>query len=352
MHNHSTIKLAEYPNNGYIPPRKNVYILGIETTCDETSLALVKDGTDIIEEITISQAKMHAQYGGVVPELAARQHIKNLKLMGKKFLKQIKKYPINYVAVASKIGLPPAVKVGESFALGLAKALNVPLIEVNHVLAHIWGVWVDSSVQPKPNFPFLGVIISGGHTQLAVFNTPSQYKIVGETLDDSIGEAFDKVSRLLGWGYPGGPKIEKNAKQGDEFAYSLPIPLEDRDDNDLSLSFAGLKTAVLNLYNKIRKQYDKDSMYLDYVQKDISATFQRTAFEHIIDKIIRALKIYKLNSIVFGGGVAANNRLYDLLWQALQKNKIKAYIYAPRPKYCMDNASLIAGFAINLIKDK
>ena len=354
------IKHIQYPTNGYIPPKNKTYILGIESTCDETSLALVKDGVEVIEQITLSQAKQHAQYGGVVPELAAREHLKNFNQIAPKFLDSIKKYPIDYVAVAYKIGLPPAVKVGEAFALGLAKSLNKPLIKVNHVLAHIWGVWVDDSVWPKPNFPFLGVIISGGHTQLAIFKSPTQYEIIGETIDDAIGETFDKVARVLGYGYPGGPAIEKHAKQGDPTTYKLPLPLSNSHTKHgkYDLSFAGLKTAVLNLFNKQKQEYEKlqesnkFEHYLYYIKTDIAASFQDTAFLHLIDKIILALKDYKLNSIVFGGGVSANNRLYDLLWQQLSHNKINAYIYAPSLRYCTDNASLIAGYAINLIKPK
>ncbi len=349
-HAHSNIKLAEYPNKQYIPPLKDTYVLGVESTCDETSLSLVKGGVDVIKEVTISQAKKHAEFGGVVPELAARKHLENFNIMGKAFLESVEKYPIHAVAVSYKVGLPPAVKVGESFALGVSKSLNIPLIKVNHVLAHIWGVWVDDSVAQKPDFPFLGVIISGGHTMLAIFESPTQYNVVAETLDDAIGESFDKVARVLGYGYPGGPIIEKKAKTGDEFAYDLPMPLSNKKkDYGLNFSFAGLKTAVLNLYNKLEKEHGKQ-LYFDYMKEDIAAGFQYTAFMHLIDRIIKAIEKYKIDRIVFGGGVSANNRLYDLLWQSLQKNKIDAYIYAPRPKYCMDNASLIAGYAINLIK--
>lgn len=355
-----SLQHVHYPTNGYIPNKRDIHILGIETTCDETSLALVKDGVQVIEQITLSQAKQHAQYGGVVPELAAREHLNNLKNITPIFLEKIKNYPINYIAVSTKIGLPPAVKVGESFAVGLSKSLNVPLIKVNHVLAHIWGVWVDNSVWPKPNFPFLGVIISGGHTQLAIFESPTKFKIIGETIDDAIGETFDKVARILGYGYPGGPAIEKYAKQGDSTAFQLPMPLENTHHNhgQYNMSFAGLKTAVLNLHNKQKQKYNTISEqhpntgakhYMHYIKTDIAASFQDTAFLHLIDKILLALKNNKLKTIVFGGGVSANNRLYDLLWQQLTKQNIKVFIYAPSIKYCTDNASLIAGYAINLI---
>ncbi len=324
---------------------KDKYILGVETTCDETSLALVKNGTDIIEEITISQAKKHAKHGGVVPELAAREHIKNLKQLAPDFFRNIKTYipRINAVAVAAKIGLPPAVAVGESYALGLATKLQVPLLEINHVIAHIWGVWVDKDFIVKPDFPFLGLIVSGGHTILAKFETPTQYTILGQTLDDAAGETFDKVAKLLNLGYPGGPIIEKTAKQGDELAYEFPIPL--KDSNDYNFSFSGLKTSVLYFVKKNK------GLVPEYMQEffvaDVAASFQYTIIKALVKKVYKALKEHNLKTLVIGGGVAANQRLLDLLYQETKDLDIQ--IFAPHIPYAGDNASLIAGYAYNFL---
>ena len=321
------------------------YILGVETTCDETSLGLVKDGTDVIEEITLSQAKKHAKYGGVVPELAAREHIKNLSKLGPTFFSLIEKYipKISAVAVAAKIGLPPAVQVGEAYAVGLSKALGVPLIEINHVIAHIWGVWVDSAFYPKPEFPVIGVILSGGHSIIAKFNSPRDYKILGQTLDDAAGESFDKVAALMELGYPGGPIIEEYAKYGDEYAYEFPVPMKDSDNYDLS--FSGLKTAVRYFYeDNIRKVPE----YMHkYFKQDIAAAFQRSLFMSIAYKVRKAVQDTGIKNIVLGGGVAANQRLLDILYNQLKD--LNVVIYAPHLRYCGDNASLIAGYAYNFL---
>ena len=317
-------------------------ILGVESTCDETSLAIVKNGTEILWEITISQVKKHAKYGGVVPELAAREHINNIKKLTPKLKEQLKRYKPTHIAVASKIGLPPAVKIGESFALGISKALKIPLIEVNHVNAHVWGVFVDPAFIEKPKFPFIGLIMSGGHTQLVLFNSATDRKLLGETIDDAIGEAFDKVAKMLGLTYPGGPKIEKLAFKGDEFTYKLPIPLQ---DDSFNFSFAGLKTAVKRLIDKELK--NSPTYMQDYIKSDIAASFQYIAGLHIAQKTKKALSKYNISTLVLGGGVSANQRILDLIYQQTITEKPK--IFAPNLKYCGDNASLIAGWAYNFV---
>ncbi len=325
--------------------KKDVYILGVESTCDETSLALVKNGTEVIEEITISQAKKHAKYGGVVPELAAREHINNFQFLGNEFMHKISKYKknISAVAVAAKIGLPPAVQVGEAYAKGLSVALQKPLIEINHVIAHYWGVWVDPAFVTKPDFPLLALIVSGGHTMLVKFESPLKYKILGQTIDDAAGESFDKVAQMLDLGYPGGPIIEKQAMLGDEFTYKFPIPLKDSDD--FNFSFSGLKTSVRYF---IEKNLASVPEYMrKYFKQDVAAAFQYSITTALATKVRKALTETNLKTLVFGGGVAANQKLLDRIYNETQDLNIN--IFAPHLKYCGDNASLIAGFAYNHI---
>ncbi len=319
-------------------------ILGIETTCDETSFALVENGTKIIAEVTMSQIAKHAQYGGVVPELGAREHIKNIEQLGTNFFKAIEGYPIDAVAVAAKVGLPPAVQVGESYAAALAKAKNVPLIPINHVVAHVWGVWVDNSFTEKPNFPFLGLIVSGGHTQLVTFSSPTQFDIIGETLDDAIGEAFDKVASILGLPYPGGPEIERISETGDSHAVPFTIPLE--HDDTMNFSFAGLKTAVRTYVEK--ELPNQHETYKKYFIADVAASFQRVAFTHIAQKVEKAIKETGATQLVVGGGVASSQRLTDILFSYFEEKGIKCELFVPNRKYCTDNASVIAGYASNL----
>lgn len=322
-----------------------VNILGIETTCDETSFALVQDGTKIIHEVTMSQVAKHAPYGGVVPELGAREHVKNIEQLGGKFFEKIKGHTISAIAVASKVGLPPAVQVGESYAHALAQALQLPLLPINHVVAHVWGIWVDESFVEKPKFPFLGLIVSGGHTQLIDFSSPTEFDIIGETLDDAIGEAFDKVASVLGLPYPGGPEIERVSEKGDSHAVPLPIPLE--HDDTMNFSFAGLKTAVRTYVEKeLPKQHET---YKEFFVADVAASFQRVAFTHIAQKVEKALKQTGYTQLVVGGGVAASQRLTDILFSYFEEKEMKVELFVPNRKYCTDNASVIAGYASNLM---
>lgn len=322
-----------------------MHILGIETTCDETSLALVENGTTIIAEVTLSQVEQHAPYGGVVPELGAREHIKNIEALGANFFAAIEGYPLDAVAVASKVGLPPAVQVGESYAHAIAHARQIPLIPVNHVVAHIWGVWIDKAFESKPSFPFLGLIVSGGHTQLVHFESPTTFDILGSTLDDAVGESFDKVAAMLSLPYPGGPQIEKLAAKGDSHVVKLPIPLE--GDATLNFSFAGLKTAVRTYIEKEMPQ--QDPIYVPYFKADVAASFQRIAFTHIAQKVEKALKQTGLKQLVIGGGVAASQNLTDVLFSYLTEKEIPFELFVPNRKYCTDNASVIAGYAHNLV---
>lgn len=322
-------------------------ILGIETTCDETSLALVQDGQFILNETTVSQILKHREFGGVVPDLGAREHLKNLSEIGDKFLEEIKDYKIDAVAVATKVGLPPALQVGESYAQGLSKSLGVPLIKVHHGIAHLWGVFIDKSFEEKPEFPFLGLIVSGKHTHLVDMQSPTDYEILGETLDDAVGEAFDKVARMLGLPYPGGPEIERVALTGDNKSISFPIPLKDEDT--LNFSFSGLKTAVRNYIEKEEKNYTDETK--KFFTADVAASFQEAAYSAIVAKVHKAMKETKYKTLVLGGGVAASQRLTDLLFNELGLSGESFDLFVPHREYCTDNASMIAGYAFNLAEN-
>ena len=318
-------------------------IVGIETTCDETSFALVQDGTKILHEVTMSQIAKHAPYGGVVPELGAREHVKNIEQLGEKFFKDIAAHKIDAIAVAAKVGLPPAVQVGEAYANALAKAMKVPLIPINHVIAHLWGVWIDEAFTVKPSYPFLGLVVSGGHTQIISVQSATSYEILGETLDDAVGEAFDKVASMLGLPYPGGPEIERVAEKGDSKAVPFTIPLEHEDT--IQFSFAGLKTAVRTYVEKeLPKQHE---VYKPYFIADVAASFQWAAFTHIAQKVEKALAMTGYTEVVVGGGVAASQRLTDILYSYLTEKETKFTLFVPNRKYCTDNASVIAGYAYN-----
>jgi len=274
--------------------------------------------------------------------------VKNIEQLGGKFFEDIKGNTISAIAVASKVGLPPAVQVGESYAHALAQALQVPLIPINHVVAHVCGIWVDDSFIVKPTFPFLGLIVSGGHTQLIDFSSPTEFDILGETLDDAIGEAFDKVASVLGLPYPGGPEIERVSEKGDSHAVTLPIPLE--HDDSMNFSFAGLKTAVRTYVEKeLPKQHET---YKEFFVADVAASFQRVAFTHIAQKAEKTLKQTGYKQLVVGGGVASSQRLTDILFSYFEEKEIKVELFVPNRKYCTDNASVIAGYASNLLEQE
>lgn len=321
-------------------------ILGIETTCDETALAIISDDR-IVDEVTISQILKHAPYGGVVPDLGAREHLNNLTKFGGEFLTR-NNVKLDAIAVASKIGLPPAVQVGEAYANGLANALKVPLIPINHVIAHTWGVFVDPVFTEKPQFPFLALIVSGGHTQILKLTSPIEHEILGTTIDDAIGEAFDKVAHMLGLPYPGGPAVEKAAEKGARLSKPFPIPLKGEDT--MNFSFSGLKTAV-RVY--IEKNMPKEEQYKPYFVADACAEFQRSAFAQINERVAKAIEQTGIQTLVVGGGVAANQSLINALATLyLEKGWDTEKLFVPNIKYCTDNAAVIASYALAVTKEK
>ena len=302
--------------------------LGIETSCDETAVALFDSNKGLIGESVFSQIDLHSEYGGVIPELASRDHCKKIIQIYKHALGSIDPAEIDYVAYTAGPGLLGALLIGENFAQGLALSLNKPLIPVNHLEAHLMAPFLD---EEKVEFPFLTLLVSGGHSLIIDVQGLNQYKILGQSRDDAVGEAFDKVAKLIGLGYPGGPEIERVAKDGDPMAFNFPQPMLHSSDYDFS--FSGLKTAVLYAVQDIEEINSQ-------IQADIAASFQHAATEVLIKKITKALEDTGRESIVLAGGVAANKLLRSKI--SLLKSKLNVDVLYPPLSHCTDNAAMIA----------
>ncbi|MFT7032162.1 MAG: N6-L-threonylcarbamoyladenine synthase [Cyclobacteriaceae bacterium] len=308
----------------------NVTILAIESSCDETSAAVIKNGT-ILSNIIATQ-KVHEKYGGVVPELASRAHQQQILPVVSEALEQasVSKFDLTAVAYTQGPGLLGALLVGSSFAKSLSLSLDIPLIAVNHVQAHIMAHFIED---PKPKFPFLCLTVSGGHTQLVRVEKNLEMKILGETKDDAVGEAFDKAAKILGLGYPGGPLIDKYAKEGNpnkfEFAEtSMP---------DLDYSFSGIKTSILYF---LQKEMKKDQSFIDSNLNDLCASIQKSLISMLMKKLILAAKKENISELSIAGGVSANLGLR----LALENEGIQRgwNVYIPKFEYCTDNAAMIA----------
>ncbi len=305
-------------------------VLGIETTCDETSCALVRDGYEILSLVISSQAAIHDAFGGVVPELACRQHIDIISqvLMQAVAEANISLEEIDLISVAKGPGLIGALLIGMNFGKSLAWALKKPLIGINHIEAHLYAA-VMSHV-PPPHLPALGIVLSGGHTSIVDMQAIGSYWLIGETVDDAIGEAFDKVAKILGLGYPGGPIIEALAKKGDPGRF--PFRSGHVKGYPLHFSFSGIKTAVL---------YTVREMSLTEADIcDIAASFQRAVFEDVLHKTKIALSQYKSKALYLGGGVTRNETL-----RALFAKHLDTACFWPENSLCLDNAAMIAGLA-------
>lgn len=312
-----------------------VYILGIESSCDETSVAVSKDGI-IISNIVAGQ-DVHARYGGVVPELASRAHQQQIVPVAAAALREanIPKSALNAIAFTRGPGLIGALLVGTSFAKGMAMALDIPLIDVNHMQAHVIANFARRIDEPlaTPNFPFLCLTVSGGHTQLVVVKSYLEMEVIGQTQDDAAGEAFDKVAKMLGLPYPGGPLVDKWAKEGDPQAYKFPHP----HAPGLDFSFSGLKTAVLYFLQRERKlnpDFPADRM------ADVCASVQHTIVSILVDRLTDAVKQTGIREIALAGGVSANSGLRAALLQTGAKKNWTIHI--PPFEYCTDNAGMIA----------
>lgn len=336
-------------------------ILGIETSCDETAISVLKierGSVKVLANTVSSQVKLHAKFGGVVPNLAAREHVKNIERVFKTALKEAKikdfKKEIDLIAVTRGPGLGPALLVGITFSRTLAWKYQKPLIGVNHLEGHIYSNWLPITEDAKsqapnlkqvknskfqiPNktiFPILNLIVSGGHTELVLMRDYGKYELIGETLDDAVGEAFDKVARLLGLGYPGGPIIGKISELGNPDRYPLPSPMI--HSKNYNFSYSGIKTAVLYLLRDLGlNQKNIDSQ----TKSDIASSFQKSAIEVLLKKTIKAAKEYNVNSIFLSGGVSANKYLREKL--AEEAKILKLHYSQPELEYTGDNASMIA----------
>lgn len=324
-------------------------ILGIETSCDETAASVVVAGCEVRSNVVASQADRHSPYGGVVPELAAREHLIAIEPVVSEALKNAgcKVRDIDAVAVTNGPGLLPALLIGVNFAKGLAVSNNIPLIGINHFIAHVYGAFLDESVealQRSETYPLLALVVSGGHTALMLTDRDGNAQVVGSTLDDAAGEAFDKAAKLLGLGYPGGPVIERIAKKGNPAKFAFPRsltgttgrPLDKK--NRFNFSFSGVKTALL--YHC--KELGEDSHIQGKLLYDTVASYQEAIVDVLCRKTIDASESFEASSIVLCGGVACNNSLRERFQASASKN---LNLYIAKPKYCTDNAAMIAGLA-------
>jgi len=334
-------------------------ILSLETSCDETACAIGKSEKNtfsLLANIVSSQVELHAQWGGVVPNLAAREHLKNILPIIEEALQQahVSLSEIDLISVTNGPGLIPALLIGTSTAKTLAYLWQKPLLGINHLEGHLSASFIDThspfSIPFPAQFPALGLLVSGGHTQLILLKKPLDYNIIGETVDDAVGEAFDKVAKILNLGYPGGPIISKLAAAGDSHAFDLPRPMIQQQN--FNFSFSGLKTAVLYLTNDLKQQNNLNQTSLNkQTVRNICASFQQACVDVLISKTLRAIKKYHPQSILLGGGVSANAKLRQELKNRLEKT-FGLPLYLPDLKFTGDNAAMIALAAYYQIQNK
>lgn len=315
-------------------------VLGIESSCDETAIAVIKEGRTVLSSKVSSQSS-HNLFGGVIPEIAAREHLQNIFPLYEDAMEEAKisSEQIDLIAATQGPGLIGALLVGASFAKGLARALKRPLVPVNHVHAHIHGALLGLPADKQDVYPGLALVVSGGHTHLYLMKSPVNFELLASSIDDACGECFDKVAKLLGLGYPGGPKVEALAKKGNVNALSMPRMMEQKDR--MAFSYSGLKTHVRYLLER-----EKDTLTPERIQ-DICAAFQKEAFEQILRKLSHALTLYPgMRSIVVSGGVAANAYFREFLTKT-----VSVPCYFPDLKYCADNAAMIAALGFHVYKN-
>lgn len=313
---------------------KDIYILAIETSCDETACSVIKNGRQVLSNIISSQIDIHNKFGGVVPEVASRKHVETIPWVVELAIKEsgIGQEDLDAIAVTKGPGLVGALLVGLQFAKGFAYSLGIPLIGVNHIEGHVAANFIEyKDLEP----PFVSLIVSGGHTTIAHVLDYDKYKIIGETRDDAAGEAFDKIARALGLGYPGGPKIEERAKKGNPLA--IKFPRATFKDNTLDFSFSGLKSSVLNYINSEKQRGNKINI------EDISASFQEAIVSVLTDNVMATAKEKKLKEIALAGGVASNFALRKKLIDRGNEEGVK--ILFPEPILCTDNAAMIGSRA-------
>ena len=324
--------------------KENIYILGIESSCDDTSAAVLCNDT-ILSNVVADQ-KIHTEYGGVVPELASRAHQQNIVPVVNQAIERagISKDQLSAIAFTRGPGLMGSLLVGTSFAKSLAFGLDIPLIDVNHMQAHILAHFIEEEDHQKPPFPFLAMTISGGHTQIVQVNSHFEMEVLGETIDDAVGEAYDKSGKILGLGYPAGPEIDKRAQLGNPKAYKFTKPKVD----GLNFSFSGLKTAILYF---VQRETKANPNFVEEHLNDICASIQYTIIGILMDKLKLAVKQTGIKHIAIGGGVSANSGIRKALKDAEKKHGWTTYI--PKFEYTTDNAAMIAsvGYLKYLEKD-
>ena len=307
---------------------KDIYVLGIESSCDETSVSIVKNGTEEIATVIASQIDIHKEFGGVVPEIASRHHVKNITIVLEECLEkaEMEMEDIDAIAITYGPGLIGSLLIGLEAAKTLAFIYNKPLIPVHHIAGHIYA----NSLVKELKFPLLAVVVSGSHTELIEMPDHYKFKKLGGTLDDAIGECYDKVARVIGLEYPGGPKIDKLASLG-EITYKLPIPLK---DDSYNFSFSGLKSAVINL------AHNEEQRGVELRKEDLAASFQKVAIEAITTKVRKAIIDKNIKHVIVAGGVAANHGLRDAMKELTDELQVELSI--PPMKYCTDNGTMIA----------
>jgi N6-L-threonylcarbamoyladenine synthase len=306
-------------------------ILGIDTSCDDTSFALLKDGRDLLSNLVSSQIDLHKAFGGVVPEIASRKHLELIDGLYKESLynADISDESIDAIGVTVGPGLIGSVLIGLCFAKGLSLALNIPIIGVNHIEAHAMSILLEKDVE----FPFIALVVSGGHTIILHFDDFGIYKVLGSTRDDAAGEAFDKIAKFLGLGYPGGRIIEEMSQTGERDFVVFPRPM--LVDNNYDFSFSGLKTSMIN--------YIKKNGVNDYNINHILSSFQEAACDVLVNKTLNAARDVEISRVVVGGGVASNGRLRELFHERSARDGIDVFFSSPI--FCTDNAAMVAKVA-------
>ncbi|MGW7977318.1 tRNA (adenosine(37)-N6)-threonylcarbamoyltransferase complex transferase subunit TsaD [Staphylococcus xylosus] len=307
-------------------------ILAIESSCDETSVSVIKNGTDILSNIVLSQIESHKRFGGVVPEVASRHHVEGITTTIDEALNtaDVTMLQVDAVAVTQGPGLIGALLVGINAAKALAFAYDKPLIPVHHIAGHIYANHLEKPLQ----FPVMSLIVSGGHTELIYMKDHLNFEVIGETRDDAVGEAYDKVARTIGLSYPGGPQVDKLAAQGQD-SYDFPRVWLDKDSYDFS--FSGLKSAVINKLHNVRQKGEEIN------EADVATSFQNSVVEVLVGKSISACEAYNVNQLIVAGGVASNKGLRSALSEACESHNITLSI--PSPKLCTDNAAMIGAAA-------
>lgn len=317
---------------------KDIYILAVETSCDETSIAIVKNGSTVTSITVLTQMDTHASFGGVVPEIASRMHTENITMVLEETLKKanMSVSDVDAIAVTYKPGLLGSLLVGIEFAKTLSYVYKKPLIKVNHLIGHIYA----NQINNKLEFPLLALVVSGGHTEIVKMTNDYEFTLLGSTLDDAIGEAYDKVARILGIPYPGGPGVDKLAKEG-KATYDLPKPVL---DNTYNFSYSGLKSRIINLVHNETQRNE------EIRKADLAASFQYIAVDELVRKVELAIKNTGIKNIIIAGGVSANTYLRKEMSELALKHNAKLNI--PDLQYCTDNAAMIGAAAYPLYLKK